>query len=429
MLKWKPLDAELPKATLSLPCGTPYPLTDRPPLTYVTDCGEDDIYPDDSTPDATACNNICTGCVITRTWKKTECEKTITRTQVITIEKFKPDTFKWTTSPLPADDSLGCGATLPTGQKLSYASNCGTGGNVDYEDSPPCTNKCDGCVRTRTWKKTICNTDFTQTQSFAIAAAGLPVLATPGDVKVGPCEVIPDKGTLTWSDDCGGLGTAMNPADVDDDKCANSAIEGFTSIEPGTSNRRCSACTFKRRYTASECGSDTKDQSIILAADETNPTFDASNKDITCGERYPSATAGDTCVGLLEGFPKTVANDDEVLGQNCAKDDILKTVTRHWEARDKCGNTATDDQVLTVKDPSPPHFDTSTCPESATLSCSANIAFPQAPTAQDDCGNPSTVFKCCVDSGAITRTWTAKDACGKTATCEQVVTIGGNDCD
>jgi gliding motility-associated-like protein len=103
------------------------------------------------------------------------------------------------------------------------------------------------------------------------------------------------------------------------------------------------------------------------------------------------------------------------------------SVTRTWTATDACGNTATTSQTINVVDTTAPVI--ATLPEASTISCPATPEFTQA-TATDECGSALTLTSedvttngQCAGSYSVTRTWTATDACGNTATTSQTINV------
>src|SRR5204862_6510262 len=91
-------------------------------------------------------------------------------------------------------------------------------------------------------------------------------------------------------------------------------------------------------------------------------------------------------------------------------------------ARDACGNTATATQVITIEDNTPPVF--GTIPGPSTIECPAVPCF-ASPTATDACGTPKIGSAsgrdrgACANESTVTRTYTARDGCGNTATATQ----------
>jgi hypothetical protein len=101
-------------------------------------------------------------------------------------------------------------------------------------------------------------------------------------------------------------------------------------------------------------------------------------------------------------------------------------ITRTYTATDDCGNTATCTQTITVNDTMPPQI---SCPAGVTVQCLDDVPAPNPPSATDNCDDDVDV----VHTGdsdpegtcptVITRTYTATDDCGNTATCTQTITV------
>jgi hypothetical protein len=88
---------------------------------------------------------------------------------------------------------------------------------------------------------------------------------------------------------------------------------------------------------------------------------------------------------------------------------------------DACGNLASINQTIKVKDTAPPTIEN--CPADETRLCDEDITVPPAPNATDDCGILRRDFECCIDNNVITRNWTFTDRCGKETLCTQKVSI------
>src|SRR5207247_4098777 len=103
------------------------------------------------------------------------------------------------------------------------------------------------------------------------------------------------------------------------------------------------------------------------------------------------------------------------------------TVTRTWPARDACSNTSTASQTISVHD--------ITAPVIAALPGPTTIDCPPTPrsselTASDTCDPaPTLTFAeattpgSCAGNYSVTRTWTARDACGNTSTASQTISV------
>jgi gliding motility-associated-like protein/uncharacterized repeat protein (TIGR01451 family) len=109
---------------------------------------------------------------------------------------------------------------------------------------------------------------------------------------------------------------------------------------------------------------------------------------------------------------------------NCTGNYIL---TRTWTAANACGSTGTASQVITVQDITPPVF--TSVPAAITINCDQTQPNILA-IATDNCSAPViTIANTTNGTGCnytITRTFTATDACGNTATAAQIITVHDN---
>lgn len=132
------------------------------------------------------------------------------------------------------------------------------------------------------------------------------------------------------------------------------------------------------------------------------------------------AQAGDVCAGLV-----TPVFTDDFSGLTGCNGIIL----REWTASDNCINTTTCVQAISVTDNNAPLM---SCPtNTVTVDCGqqTSLAITGQATATDECNgslvpvftdNPPTLNDC---FGVITRTWTATDPGGNTATCVQSINV------
>ena len=128
-------------------------------------------------------------------------------------------------------------------------------------------------------------------------------------------------------------------------------------------------------------------------------------------------TATDNC-----GTPTVTPSDGNISTNGCSR-----SQTRTYTARDACNNTATIGQTFTwTADATGPVF--TACPAGSDLGCSPqSIPEPGAASATDNCGTPTITSSLGAEVGAgcnktRTRTYTARDACGNSSTCQQVFT-------
>ncbi|MDI5899538.1 gliding motility-associated C-terminal domain-containing protein, partial [Flavobacterium yafengii] len=195
----------------------------------------------------------------------------------------------------------------------------------------------------------------------------------------------------------------------------------------GDSNPALVDCTetIIRTYSVTDaCGNTINvTQNLIRTVDETAPTFIETlpeNVTVQCSNVPTAATltATDNC-----GDATVTYNQTSTPGL-CAG---AYTLTRTWTVKDACGNTATHTQIVTVEDTTAPIF-VEALPENITVQCS-NVPTAATLTATDNCGDATVTYNqtstpgICAGAYTLTRTWTAKDACGLTATHTQIVTV------
>ncbi|MHC4445123.1 MAG: HYR-like domain-containing protein, partial [Planctomycetota bacterium] len=183
---------------------------------------------------------------------------------------------------------------------------------------------------------------------------------------------------------------------------------------------------FTRTWTA-RCGVSVSEQQIIQVADTTAPVLTIpADITIECDEEIPvpddcitnplMATAVDEC----DPDP-VVSYTDSITPGSCPQE---KTITRKWTAKDACGNSSSEDQIITVIDTIAPVL--SEHPSDATVECDAVPAAPKV-TATDNCDTDVPVLFDEKSTGAcpeiITRTWTATDDCGNSVSHTQTLTV------
>ncbi len=239
-----------------------------------------------------------------------------------------------------------------------------------------------------------------------------PVITCPGDVEVecGSDYLPPTTGVATAED-------LVDPEDP---------IISYSDADPvpGT-------CPTIETITRTWTATDSKDQSsscdqIITIVDNTAPVLTIPNEiTVECDADAidlgitGTATATDGC----DDSPVVTYSDNT----------ISDVITRTWTATDACGNSASDDQTITILDTTDPIV---ACPtdivvDNETGTCGATVSFTIDP-ATDNCdasvdvvADPAsgTIF----DLGTTLVTVTATDDAGNVATCTFNVTV--NDAD
>jgi Bacterial Ig domain len=357
------------------------------------DCGSVTVSSSDS--EVAACGNTKT---ITRTWTVTDdCGNSVSADQVITVVD--------TTAPsisVPADATVECtGDTSPAATGSATGSD--TCGGVTVTSSDASVGGCGNTeVITRTWTVTDeCGNSVSADQVITVVDTTAPSISVPADATV---ECTGDTspaatGSATGSDTCGSVTVASSDSEVA--ACGNTK-------------------TITRTWTVTdECGNSVSGDQTITVVDTTAPTLNGvpADETVEC-DSVPAAatvTASDSCgsasVSLSESSSGTCP----------------EVITRTWTATDDCGNTASASQVITVQDTTAPVL---TTPADVSATCEPGASDPSntgSATATDSCGAATVTYSDSIagvcPATVITRTWTATDSCGNTASSTQIITL------
>ncbi len=152
-----------------------------------------------------------------------------------------------------------------------------------------------------------------------------------------------------------------------------------------------------------------------------------SNNDFTWAG--PSAhTSGAVNTGQTFTAPYTLSHSDGAPTPGVCP--VIETFTRTWTATDDCGNTDTDEQVITIEDTTPPVVD---CPGDVTVDPGDSLDPLDTggePSALDACSSFFDIMfddipqiNCPLLPDRLTRFWTVADECGNAAVCTQYIYI------
>ena len=167
------------------------------------------------------------------------------------------------------------------------------------------------------------------------------------------------------------------------------------------------------------CGNTASASQTITVSDTQAPTFTGVPADATAECTAIPAAANVTASDLCDPTITVIFSEVNNVVDGCG------TISRTWTATDNCGNTASASQTITVSDTQAPTF--TGVPADATAECTA-IPAPANVTASDHCDPTITVIFSEVNNvvdgcGTISRTWTATDNCGNTASASQTITV------
>jgi gliding motility-associated-like protein len=242
-------------------------------------------------------------------------------------------------------------------------------------------------------------------QVITIKDTTAPILSeAPANITV-ECNAVPTAATLTATDNCDAAPAVTFQEVRTDGTCPNSYI-------------------LTRTWTATDaCGNSSSKTQTITVIDTTAPVLSEAPANVTVECNAVPEPATLTATDNCDVNPTVTFNEVRTDG-NCPSNYIL---TRTWTATDACGNSSSKTQVITVQDTSAPVL--SEAPANVTVECNA-VPEPATLTATDNCDvNPTVTFNevrtngNCPSNYILTRTWTAIDACGNSASKTQVITV------
>jgi hypothetical protein len=175
-----------------------------------------------------------------------------------------------------------------------------------------------------------------------------------------------------------------------------------------------------------DCGNVSTCSNTIAVQDITSPTItclvQATPVNCPAVPVFIAPTVSDACDAQL-----AITMTDVVTLGVCGGS---YNTTRTWIATDDCGNTATCSSTISVQDITPPVV---TCPGNLALSCAANVPLPDVGlvAATDACGVSTVTLylgevvndKICENRFSITRRYAARDMCGNSSTCTQLIVV------
>ncbi len=352
--------------------------------------------------DVTTPGNCAGNYSVTRTWTATDdCGNTATCSATIMVQDTTPPAITCATQISP----INCPAT-PEFIDPAVTDGCDTSVTVTFADVTTPGNCAGNYSVTRTWTAT------DDCGNTATCSATIMVQDTTPPTIICATQITPI--------DCPDSPEFIDP--VVTDGCDTSVTVTFSDV---TTPGNCAASySVTRTWTATDdCGNSATCSATIMVQDTTPPTIICATQitPIDCPDSPefidPVVTDGcDTSV--------TVTFADVTTPGNCA---ASYSVTRTWTATDDCGNTATCSATIMVQDTTPP---TIICATQITpIDCPDSPAFID-PVVTDGCDTSVTVTFAdvttpgnCAGNYSITRTWTATDDCGNTATCSATIMV------
>ncbi len=342
---------------------------------------------------------VGTGCpnAILRTWTATDaCGNSTVAEQSITVTDSEAPVI----ANVPANAVATCGNVPPAPANVVATDNCGGVVPVIFNETIS-GSECSYSIH-RTWMATdACGNSAVRQQYVWVVDNTAPTIADnlPAVLTVSCENGLPPVPIIAVSDDC-------------DDSPTVSFVE---TVLPGTS------CSYsvRRTWTVSDhCGNSKVAEQTVHVVDNTLPTLANVPADLTvnCGEipAAPTVTANDNCDLATE----LVFKETNLPG-------CPAQIVRTWKAIDDCGNEAEASQIITVVDNQPPVL--AAAPANLSVHCGSEIPAAAILTATDNCGGTTvSMQETVLGTGCdrtITRTWTATDACGNSASASQTIEV------
>lgn len=343
---------------------------------------------------------------LTRRWTaKDVCGNTQTAQQLITVHDTEPPAFTF----VPANMTVSCEAVPAVGNPTA-TDNCDVNVTITYDGETRADGSCpETYVLTRHWTAADnCGNTATALQKIVVRDLIPPVFTfVPAHVTVS-CESVPPIVSPTATDNCdAGVSLVLLGEDRGNGPCPNTY-------------------TLTRRWVATDnCGNTATAEQVVFVEDKTPPTFTftPANTTVECDAVPPVAMpiATDNC-----SFAPTLNYLGETRVDGNCPDSY--TLIRRWQATDECGNTKTTQQLIFVRDVTPPVF--TDVPAHTTVICDA-VPAPAQPTATDNCDADVQILyegEVVVTTSAsgtylLRRQWTATDNCGNTAKITQDISV------
>jgi|GEM_PF-1065677 len=399
-----------------------------------------------------------------------QCGNTTTFTQYIFVHDSTAPVFV----EQPADISLECGEAVPAFIP-QVTDNCDPAPQLVFSEY----STVNGCVHTivRTWTATDqCGNSTMIEQLLTITDNAGPVANGFVPMIEIECGEVPSADLVSFSDQCGAVVSVtvdiqVEGADCDrtitriwtaTDDCGNVTIavqqilvadhtppviteipasinlacgSPLPVIEPAAADN-CSAVTLiysestissgscqqvQRIWTArDECDNEAMVMQTVVFLDEEPPSLFGIPQDmqVGCGQlpAWSLVTASDNC-----DLNVTVTSAEYFIEVNCGL-----MITRTWTATDACGNSTTDQQIISLQDNQPPVFSS---PVEVNVSC--QLLSSLSVSVSDDCTAAPQISYSDVEletgcNFTIERTWIAVDGCNNSSSFQQLIHVSDN---
>ncbi len=395
----KPPVLQTAPANVTIACGDAIP--SPPVLTATDDCDKNVTV---ILKETNAPGNCPGNYSITRVWTATDaCGNSATTSQKITVVDNLPPVF----GIVPADVTLSCDVAIPPVVNPPATDKCDPQVIVTFIESKLNGNCPQAYTLTRTWTATDdCGNTAKATQKITIIDSQPPVISgVPADITIECDQAVPGLGNVKASDNC----DLQPQLSITKDSLPGACKQAYTLI---------------RTWKATDaCGNTAVKTQKVVVQDTKAPVFTSvpANVTIQCNATVPgqgNVAASDNCDSKVD-----ISFKDSNVPGSCPGN---YTINRIYTAIDDCGNTSTATQKITVEDTTPPVL--GVIPADITIQCDVTVPSPGIVTATDNCDQNVVVSSKDVSATVgcnklITRTYTAVDNCGNTATKAQKILV------
>lgn len=379
-------------------CGTPIDPTYTGNPEIYDACSDVAFSYEDTETEAETCS-----ATISRLWTATDaCGNTATAEQLITVADMSGPTIYG----LAGNQNFQC-IDVPDAPEVYAVDQC-SGDTVEVEMEEFITEA--GCRKTvlRTYTAVDnCGNSNSVSNTITIEDTQGPAMTCPEDV------------LLTCGDE------NIDPSEIGMAEAVDDCSQDLVTITYEDSEYITNACPPRivRTWTAVDtCGNASNCVQMILFDDQEPPVIECLD-DITVNCSEATTDPEFTGTPSAEDLCGEVTLDyvDGPFDGNCPA-----AFVRSWTATDACGNSSYCYQVITVVDEEAPEL---VCPPTATVSCGASFQPYNTgyATATDQCLDITLTYTDGDLTGdcekQFTRTWTASDACGNTASCTQLIIV------
>lgn len=387
-------------ADLTISCNTPIPPPANPILEDECDLGPK-LYFNQTTTLGNCPNNY----KITRIWEAVDfCGNISTAMQMITVQDLQAPVMNGmhpllVGKPNGSTINMTCpNETIFKVEDVLAIDNCDLVSTVTLAISTlnvDCITNGHYIKKTYVWTASDdCGNHSTLTIHVNISDNSGPIwVAFPADATISCTDPIPNTKPVA-SDNCSGLDTLTSTDIIEIQQCGRKITRTWTAID--------------------KCGNSTTRNQIITESDFAPPVISGIQQDLTvaCDQSIPDPVqpnVNDNC----DQDPKLSLKESVIPG-NCPGN---YTIKRIWTAVDKCNNTSTAEQTITVIDTVAPIF--IAFPSDGTVACDELDQIGESISAVDNC-NPNPIISIvdqklnlvCEGEYFLISVYTADDQCG-----------------